>query len=292
MAITITPLHPVFAAEISGVDTAHPLSVAERDAVEDAFLRYAVVVFRGQTLTDAQQVAFARQFGEPEPGVAAKLGGAARLKQAELVDISNLQASGEVRPKDHRSRLIGLGNQLWHQDSAFREAPAAYSMLYAHVVPDADGDTEYCDMRAAYDDLPEDIRAQIEPLSAAHDYAYSRAFFGFTDFTEQEIKALPPVVHPLVLTHPQTGRKSLFVGCYASQVMGWPIPEGRLLILDLMLRAAQRKFVYAHKWQAGDFVIWDNRCTMHRGRPFDESQVRDLRRVTTEDESRRAALAA
>lgn len=171
MAITITPLHPLFAAEVSGVDASQPLSAADRDAVESAFLKYAVVVLRDQTLTDNQQVAFARQFGVPEPGIAAKLGGAARIKQAEIVDISNLQASGEVRPKDNRSRLIGLGNQLWHQDSAYREAPAAYSMLYAHVVPDADGDTEYCDMRAAYDDLPEDIRTMIEPLSAAHDYA-------------------------------------------------------------------------------------------------------------------------
>lgn len=288
MAIRVTPVDAPFGAEISGIDIGAPLSDSDRDAIEAAFLRHAVVVFRGQRLTDEQHMAFARRFGEPELSVAATLSAGKRMKYAEMVDISNLRHTGELRQPEDRARLIGFGNQLWHQDSGYREAPAAYSMLYAHATPDSGGDTEFCDLRAAYDALPGDQQAQVEGLSATHEYAFSRAALGFTEFTAQERAALPPVAHPLVAVHPQTGRKSLFIGAYASQVVGWSVPEGRLLLLDLMLHAAQRRFVYAHKWRAGDLVVWDNRCTMHRGRPFDETQVRDLRRVTTADLSRRA----
>jgi alpha-ketoglutarate-dependent 2,4-dichlorophenoxyacetate dioxygenase len=288
MDMTVAELHPLFAAELSGIDVSTPLSAPQIQGIRDALLKYAVVVFRNQTLTDEQQVAFAKQFGVPESAVASTLGAGKRMKLAEMVDISNLRPNGALREPEDRARLIGLGNQLWHQDSAFRQAPAAYSMLFAHVIPGEGGDTEFCDMRAAYDDLPAGLKAQIKSLSAAHEYAYSRAALGFEGFSEAERAALPPVSHPLVVRHPETGRESLFVGCYASEIIGWPVAEGRLLLLDLMLRAAQRKFVYAHEWRRGDFVIWDNRCTMHRGRPFDETKVRDLRRVTTADMSRRA----
>ena len=194
---------------------------------------------------------------------------------------------GRLRGRDDPRRFDQLGNRLWHTDGSFRRVPAALSMLYAHRVPGpsplGDGETEFADLRAAYDALPDATKAEIEGLVAMHDIAWSRAQLGFTDLLFGEKNVLPPVPQRLVRTHPGSGRKTLYVAAHASEIVGWPLPDGRLLLRELIEHATGREFVYRHQWREGDLVIWDNRCTMHRGRHFDETRVRDLRRVTTRD---------
>jgi alpha-ketoglutarate-dependent 2,4-dichlorophenoxyacetate dioxygenase len=207
-----------------------------------------------------------------------------RLKHAALADISNLDASNKLRARDDHRRLDALANQLWHSDASFREVPGALSMLFAHVVPPAGGETEFADLRAAHDALPAETKARIDSLIAEHSIFHSRGLLGHTDYTEAERAALPTVRHKLVRTHPGSKRKTLYMGSHASHILGWPMPDGRLLLRDLMEHATQREFVHRHHWRVGDLVIWDNRCTLHRGRSYDDAKhPRDLRRVTTKD---------
>ncbi len=285
MAITLEPLHPLFVAEVGGIDLRQPLAPEDRATLVAAIDRHAVLVFRGQQLDNAAQVAFARNFGEIEiPSQKMRHRDlVARIKEAEISDISNLDAENKVLARDSRRRMDSLGNLLWHSDASFRRIPGALSMLFAHVVPAKGGETEFADERAAYDALEEDTKAQIGPLIAEHSIWHSRAQLGFTDFTEEERAAVPPVRQRVVRTHPGSGRRTLYVGSHASHVLGMPLPEGRLLLRDLVDHATQRQFVYRHHWRVGDLVLWDNRCTMHRGRPFDPAEPRDLRRVTTRD---------
>ena len=286
MELTIRQLHPLFVGEVEGVDAAAPLDAATVSALIAAIDRYAVLVFRDQHLDDERQMAFARNFGElelPRSGRAA----VKRRLRPEISDISNLDEENRVRGRDDPRRFDQLGNRLWHTDGSFRRVPAALSMLYAHRVPGpsprGNGETEFADMRAAYDALTEATRDAIADLIATHDIAWSRAQLGFTDLLFGEKNVLPPVPQRLVRLHPGSGRKSLYVAAHASEIVGWPVPDGRLLLRELIEHATQREFVYRHDWREGDLVIWDNRCTMHRGRHFDESRVRDLRRVTTRD---------
>lgn len=285
MSITVTPAHPDFVAEIAGVDTASPLDPADRQAIEDAIDRYAVVVFRGQTLDDEKQVAFARNFG-PIASSALKLRHRDikhRIESSDVADISNLDGDGNVLKPDARRRLDGLANRLWHTDASFRAVPGALSMLYAHVIPDEGGDTEFADLRAAYDALPEAKKNELEGLVAEHSIWRSREQLGVVQYTEEERASLPPVPQRLVRTHPGSRRKTLYLAAHASHILGMPVADGRLIILDLIEHATQPRFVHAHRWAKGDLVIWDNRCTMHRARAFDTTKVRDLRRVTTRD---------
>jgi alpha-ketoglutarate-dependent 2,4-dichlorophenoxyacetate dioxygenase len=285
MSITVKPVTPDFAAEISGIDLARPLGPADRDAIEDAINRYAVVVFRGQRLDDEQQIIFARHFGPIHSSAqrARHTGIKHRLAAHEIADISNLDGDGRVMPADHRRRLDGLGNRLWHTDASFRAVPGALSMLYAHIVPDEGGDTEFADLRAAYDALADKTKAAIEGLIAEHSIWHSRGQLAVTKYTPEELASLPPVPQRVVRRHPGSGRKTLYLASHASHIIGMPIADGRLLLMDLIEHATQPRFVHAHTWQQGDLVIWDNRCTMHRARPFDTTKVRDLRRVTTRD---------
>ena len=285
MSITVTPAHPDFAAEIAGVDVSRPLNPADRQAIEDAIDRYAVVVFRGQTLDDEKQVAFARNFG-PIASSALKLRHRDikhRIESSDVADISNLDGDGNVLKPDARRRRGGLANRLWHTDASFRAVPGALSMLYAHVIPEEGGDTEFADLRAAYDALPEAKKNELEGLVAEHSIWRSREQLGVVQYTEEERASLPPVPQRLVRTHPGSHRKTLYLAAHASHILGMPVADGRLIILDLIEHATQPRFVHAHRWAKGDLVIWDNRCTMHRARPFDTTKVRDLRRVTTRD---------
>lgn len=285
MSITVTPAHPDFAAEIAGVDVSRPLNPADRQAIEDAIDRYAVVVFRGQTLDDEKQVAFARNFG-PIASSALKLRHRDikhRIESSDVADISNLDGDGNLLKPDARRRLDGLANRLWHTDASFRAVPGALSMLYAHVIPEEGGDTEFADLRAAYDALPEAKKNELEGLVAEHSIWRSREQLGVVQYTEEERASLPPVPQRLVRTHPGSHRKTLYLAAHASHILGMPVADGRLIILDLIEHATQPRFVHAHRWAKGDLVIWDNRCTMHRARPFDTTKVRDLRRVTTRD---------
>jgi alpha-ketoglutarate-dependent 2,4-dichlorophenoxyacetate dioxygenase len=287
VSIAVAPITPSFVAEISGIDLARPLKAADRDAIEDAINRYAVVVFRGQTLTDAQQIDFSAHFGPIHSSAqrARHTGIKHRLERTELADISNLDGDGKVLDTNAKRRLDWLANRLWHTDASFRAIPGALSLLYAHVIPDEGGDTEFADMRAAYDALPDITKKQLDGLVAIHSIWHSRGQLDVnrTKYTEEELASLPPVPQRLVRTHPGSHRKTLYLAAHASHIEGMPIPDGRLLLMDLMEHATQKPFVQAHKWREGDLVIWDNRCTMHRARPFDTTKVRDLRRVTTRD---------
>jgi len=286
MEPAVRQLHPLFAAEVSGIDVGRPLDAATVAALNAAIDRYAVLVFRGQTLDDERQMAFARNFGElelPRSGVA----DVKRRLRPEMADISNLDEEQRVRGRDDPRRFDQLGNRLWHTDGSFRRIPAALSMLYAHRVPGpspkGNGETEFADMRAAYDALSEQQKEDIADLVALHDIAWSRGQLGFNELLFGEKNALPPVPQRVVRTHPGSKRKVLYVAAHASEIVGMPVPEGRLLLRELIEHATQREFVYRHNWCERDLVIWDNRATMHRGRGFDETRVRDLRRVTTRD---------
>jgi alpha-ketoglutarate-dependent 2,4-dichlorophenoxyacetate dioxygenase len=285
VSITVQPITPSFVAEISGIDLAQPPKPADRDAIEDAINRYAVVVFRGQTLTDDQQIEFSSHLGPLHtPGQRARHTGIKhRLARTELADISNLDGDGKVLDVNARRRLDWLANRLWHTDASFRAIPGALSLLYAHVIPDEGGDTEFADLRAAYDALPSVMKQRLEGLVAIHSIWHSRGQLDVTQYTPEELANLPPVPQRVVRTHPGSQRKTLYLAAHASHIEGMPVPDGRLLLMDLMEHATQKQFVHAHKWREGDLVIWDNRCTMHRARPFDTTQVRDLRRVTTRD---------
>jgi alpha-ketoglutarate-dependent 2,4-dichlorophenoxyacetate dioxygenase len=276
----------LFAAEVTGIDAGKPLDPATLVTLTDAINRYSVLVLPGQQLDDERQMAFAGNFGELELPRSGRADVARRLRP-EMSDISNLDEQGRLRGRDDPRRFDQLGNRLWHTDGSFRRVPAALSMLYAHRVPGpsalGDGDTEFADLRAAYDALPAATTAEIDGLVALHDIAWSRAQLGFTDLLFGEKNVLPPVPQRLVRTHPGSGRKTLYVAAHASEIVGWPLPDGRLLLRELIEHATSRDFVYSHCWREGDLVIWDNRCTMHRGRHFDETRVRDLRRVTTRD---------
>jgi alpha-ketoglutarate-dependent 2,4-dichlorophenoxyacetate dioxygenase len=278
-------LHPGFAGEVTGVDL-RALDERGLDEVRGLMDRHAVLVVREQQITDEEQVAFARRLGgELVTTVGRRVIDAnPRLKDPAMADISNLDENEQIIARDDRRRMYSLGNRLWHSDSSFQDPPARYSMLSAKEVPSKGGETEYADMRAAYDALPEAMKAQIEGLRAFHSIIYSRETIGFTEFTDAERAQFPGAEQPLVRVHPGSGRKSVFIASHAAHVVGWPVPDGRLLLRELMSLATLPQFVYRHTWRVGDFVIWDNRCTMHRGLPFDEAnERRDLHRVTTLD---------
>ncbi len=284
MALTFRKLHPRFVAEVSPVDLrqAHdPQTLGEIRAGMD---EYAVLVFRDQAFADPEQLAFAQRFDgqlHSKTGISALR--KSRLGNEALGDISNLDENGEIMKSDDRRRMYGLGNRLWHTDASFQDPAGRYSMLSAKIVPPVGGETEYADMRAAYDALPAEMKVCVEGLRVHHSIAHSRQTLGF-EFSPDEAEILKGAVHPLIRTIPGSHRKSLYVASHASRILDWPVPEGRLLLRDLMEHATQPEFVHRHSWRVGDLVIWDNRATMHRARPFDDVRYRrELRRVTTLD---------
>ena len=284
MTLTLKPLHPLFVAEATGVDLRRPVSPALADEIHRAMDRYAVLVFPGQELDDDQQMAVGRALGKLEPTRGTVDAHKHRLKHQEMNDISNLDTDGRLLAADDRRRMFALGNRLWHSDSSFKRIPAKYSMLHARVIPPEGGDTEFADMRAAWDALPERDKAKVKDLTTWHSLIYSRAQLGFEAYTEEEKKAFAPVPQRLVRRHPGSGRVSLYLSAHIGRVEGMPVPEGMALIRDLTEHATQREFVYRHKWRQFDLVIWDNRCTLHRARPFEDSTYpRDMRRVTLQD---------
>jgi alpha-ketoglutarate-dependent 2,4-dichlorophenoxyacetate dioxygenase len=281
MSIEINPRHPVFAAEISGIDTTRPLAPGTAATIEAAMDRHAVLIFSDQRLTDEQQLTFSQSFGELEftNGTGISKPGEQRLHPA-FADVSNLGQDNQVLARDNRRRLYSLGNMLWHSDSSFKPVPAKYSILSGRVVATTGGETEFADMRAAYDALDESTKAEIDALVCEHSLIYSREVMGFGDLTEAERATMRPVRQALVRTHPGSGRKALFLGSHIGTIIGWPMPEARAFIRDLTEHATQRRFVYAHHWRPFDLVMWDNRALMHRVRRYDSTQVRDMRRTT------------
>lgn len=286
MELTITPLHddPRFAAEVHGLDLAAGVSDEVISAIERAMDLHGVLVLRNQHFEPAQQVAFTRRFGPLEYSFNKMLNRAeSRLKHIEIADISNVTDDGEVADRHHRRIVNNMANQLWHSDVSFQDPPARFSMLYSVINPSWGGDTEFADMRAAYDDLDDRLKQRVADLKVEHFSLHSRFMLGDTQYTQEQIDAIPRVHWPLVRTHPGSGRPLLFIGAHASHVVDMPMAEGRVLLAELLEHATGPRHVYRHTWRTGDFVIWDNRATLHRGRRYDIAERRELRRTTTMD---------
>jgi alpha-ketoglutarate-dependent 2,4-dichlorophenoxyacetate dioxygenase len=294
MPVTIRPLHPVFAGEVDGVDCRAPLDPADVAAIEKGMDEYAVLVFRDQKIGDAEQIAFTREFGELEHyNTAGHIQKPAERRLGPgIADFSNLDRTGRIMSAEDRVWFFKLGDRLWHSDSSFRPAPAKYSLLSGRVIPSWGANTEFADMRAAYDVLDDRSKAEIEDLVCEHSLIYSREAIGFTDLSPEEVEAFRPVRQPLVRTHPATGRRSLFLASHAGAIIGWTTPEARMFLRDLIEHATRPEFVYSHVWRRWDLVMWDNRTTMHRVTRFDDTQVRDMRRTTIAGDSVTVAQAA
>jgi alpha-ketoglutarate-dependent 2,4-dichlorophenoxyacetate dioxygenase len=277
-------LHPVFVAEVTGIELRDPIDRDSFLEIVASLDRHAVLVFRDQVLEDEQQIAFSKLFGPLETAIGTiRKDRKLRLRQ-ELSDVSNLDDNNNIRAPSDRWRMMVQANELWHTDSSFRRIPAKISLLSAREVPPEGGDTEFADLRAAYGALDEATRKMIEPLVAEHSIFHSRSLIGYTEFSDEERTALPPVPQTLVRQHPGSGRKTLYLASHASHIVGWPREQGRALLDHLTTFATQSRFVYRHQWRVGDLVVWDNRCTLHRARPYDDTcHRRDMRRTTVED---------
>ncbi|HEU4369651.1 MAG TPA: TauD/TfdA family dioxygenase [Methylomirabilota bacterium] len=281
MSLITRQIGPCLAAEVEGVDLTRPLSPEDVAAIHAGMDRHAVLVFHDQKLDDDAQLAFTRSLGEIEHAVGTSLRAPDEYRlPTTFADVSNLDRDHKVFARDDRRRLFALGNRLWHSDSSFKAVPAKYSLLHARSVPSKGGNTEFASMVAAYDALDDETKAEIEDLVCEHSQIFSRQQLGFTDFTDEERARFRPVRQRLVRTHPATGRRSLFLASHAGAIVGWPVPEARAFLRDLVEHATQRQFVYAHRWRVHDLVMWDNRQTMHRSRPFPAHEPRDMRRTT------------
>ena len=293
MTLTIRPLGPSFAAEVDGLDMRQPLTTAEVAAIHAGMDTYAVLVFHDQKIDDAQQLAFTQSLGDLEHAIGTSL----RATQdhrlpTTFADVSNLDRNNTPFARDDRRRLFAIGNRLWHSDSSFKVVPAKYSLLRAVSLPSKGGNTQFADMRAAFDALDDETKAEIEGLVCEHSQMFSRQQIGFTDFTDEERERFRPVRQCLLRIHPVTGRRSLYLASHAGGIVGWPMPEARAFLRDLIEHATQREFVHTHKWQVGDLVMWDNRQTMHRARPFPAHEPRDMRRTTLAGDGPTAAQSA
>jgi alpha-ketoglutarate-dependent 2,4-dichlorophenoxyacetate dioxygenase len=291
MTVTIYPITPDFVAEVGDVDLSQPLTEEDWRSLLDAFWKYAVLIFPDQQLTPEAHAAFAERFGPIEvDSVLDKQVSKARVG-SQFTDQSNLDDTGKRWEADSRRRMYKMGNRLWHTDSSFKRVPGLCSLLYCIKNVPLGGHTEFADQRAAYDALPPATQRRLESLVAEHSIFNSRERLGFTDFLEEERRRLPPVPQVVVRTIPETGRKSLYVASHAGRIIGMPEGEGRAMIDQLIDHVTQRQFVYTHRWRLNDLVLWDNRCTMHRGTAFDDLRwVRDMRRATVGDSANSCEL--
>jgi alpha-ketoglutarate-dependent 2,4-dichlorophenoxyacetate dioxygenase len=284
MPITLSAMTPGFAAEVGDIDLAQPLSPADEQAIRAAFTEYGVLIFTAQSLTAQQHLDFAKIFGPLERSVASIMPGQALRVREEIADIANLTPDGKVWDKDNRLRQFQLGNRLWHTDSSFKQPTGYTSMLYCRSVAPVGGHTEFADLRAAYDALDTATLDKIDGLIAEHSLLYSRARLGFTDFSEPERIAFAPQARPLVRTLSDSGRRSLYLASHIGRIRGMDDSAAQALLAQLIAHATERRFTYLHRWRVGDLVLWDNRCTMHRGTPFDDTRfARDMQRATTSD---------
>jgi alpha-ketoglutarate-dependent 2,4-dichlorophenoxyacetate dioxygenase len=293
MTIEVTPLTRHIGGRMTGIDARKPLAPEEVRAIDAGMDKYAVLVLPGQNITDDQQLAFTRNFGEFQEGAnSTERRNELRLDPA-FADVSNLDKTGERLARDDRRRMASLGNRLWHSDASFRVVPAKYSILSGRIVVTKGGNTEFADMRAAYDALDAATKREVEDLICEHSLIFSRAQLGFEAYKAEELARMKPVRHRLVRTHPTSGRKSLFLSSHIGSIVGWPTPEAMAFIRDLIEHATSPEFVYSHQWTQHDLVIWDNRATMHRVRRYDDlNAVRDLRRTTTKGDGPTAAQEA
>ncbi|MBS0548869.1 MAG: TauD/TfdA family dioxygenase [Proteobacteria bacterium] len=285
MTIQVTPITPHIGGRMTGIDVTAPLTQEQVKAVDVGMDKYAVLVLPGQAISDEQQIAFTRNFGPLQNGANATVKRPELRLDPAFADVSNIGKDGLKLARDDRRRMASLGNRLWHSDASFRVIPARYSILSGRIVVSEGGNTEFADMRAAYDALDARTKEEVENLITEHSQIFSREQLGFTEYLPDERAMMKPVRHRLVRTHPTSGRKSLFLSAHIGGIVGWPRPEAMSFIRDLMEHATQPQFVYSHKWTQHDLVIWDNRATMHRVRRYDDmNMVRDLRRTTTKSD--------
>ena len=290
--ITIQPIHTDFAAEVFDIDLSKKQSSADVNLIKEAFWKYAVLVFPDQKLSLDQHVEFATLFGPIEMNVNTYQEEVKKHRfDYRVSDISNLDEEDNILAENSRKRMSGLANRLWHTDSIFRHQPALASALYALTVVPIGGKTEFADTRAAWDALPDKTKNKIDKLIVEHSIFHSRAKIGFTNFTEKEKAALPPSRQVLVRNIPESHRKAIYIASHAMRIIGMSDLEGVALLDELMAHATQPQFIYSHRWRVGDLVIWDNRCTLHRGTDYDEKRFkRDMRRATVSDIGNTAEL--
>ena len=293
-SFTIHPIHTDFAAEIFDIDLSKKQSSADVNLIKEAFWKYAVLVFPDQKLSLDQHVEFATLLGPIEMNVNTYQEEVKKHRfDYRVSDISNLDEEDNILAEKSRKRMSGLANRLWHTDSIFRHQPALASALYALTVVPIGGKTEFADTRAAWDSLPDITKNKIDKLIVEHSIFHSRAKIGFTNFTEKEKAALPPSRQVLVRNIPESHRKALYIASHAMRIIGMSDLEGVALLDELMAHATQPQFIYSHRWRVGDLVIWDNRCTLHRGTDYDEKRFkRDMRRATVSDIGNTVELAS
>jgi alpha-ketoglutarate-dependent 2,4-dichlorophenoxyacetate dioxygenase len=278
MALQTRSLHPLFGVEILGVDVrrADDATFAE---IVDAFEEHSVLLFRGQSLGDEEQIAFSRRFGPLETRIRSVITEARYVP--EVSHLANVDDDGRLIPPGDKRNLFNAGNQMWHSDSSFKRVPALASLLSAREVPPEGGETQFASMRVAYAQMPGDMQRRLEGKVAIHSFEYSRGLVGAGLLPPEHAAQVPPVPQALVRVNPRNGRKNFYVGSHACEIVGMPTDEARALLRDLLARATRPELVYTHRWQGGDLVMWDNRCALHRGRPWDEGKYRRVMHRTT-----------
>lgn len=276
MPLTVTPLTPVFCAEVTGVDVTRPIDDAVFAKIRDAFDAHSVLIFPGQPMDDERQIAFSERFGPLERTVAVNPAAGTPFARQSNIDIR----TGETIPAADRRMYYQKANMLWHADSTFKAVPSLCSVLSAREVPPEGGATEFASTRAAYESLSEDERNSLQGLLVEHDFIYSRGLVGFT-FSAEEVSNFPPVRHTLVRTNAGNGRKAVLIGAHAKAIVGWPEAESHELLDDLLARATRPENCYRHEWQTGDVVVWDNQAALHRATPYDGARYRRLMQRTT-----------
>ena len=280
-SVHVEPMDATLGATVRGVELGAPLDAEVFEAIRGAWLEHAVLVFPGQFLDEESHTAFSLRFGQLERMFSL------RGEGTELfANLSNVRKDGSLIEADGSQALYLKGNSYWHTDSSFKRIPAKASLLSAQQVPNEGGETEFADMRAAWDRLDSDLKSRLEGKVAVHSYHYSQGRVGGLDvMSETDLDNLPPVEHPIVKSHPETGRKSLFIGRHASHIVGEDVAASRELLESLCDESCRPPRVFSHRWEAGDLVMWDNRCVLHRGRPYPADQAREMRRTTVAGES-------
>lgn len=278
MTITVEPLTPHIGALVTGIDLTVDCSGTDIEALKSALDAHSVLVFRDQRFDDDTQTTFSGRWGPLETTVYKREGDGG----VPVANITNVDfRTDKIFPPGHPRLKSNSGNEMWHSDSSFKPVPSYCSMLSGREVPPVGADTQFASCRAGYEALSEAEKQRLDGLVAEHNYGYSRSLVKGYEAPKETLAEVPPVRHAVIRTNPATGRKNFYTGSHASHIIGWPVEEGRKLLRDLVAKATVPEFVYIHKWQPFDFVIWDNRCVLHRGTPYDSAKYRRVMHRTT-----------
>jgi len=279
LTLSFRRLPAPFGVEVHGIDLTERLDAVAFAQIEAAFNEHSVLVFHEQFLTDEQQIAFSERFGPLEQtirGIASE-----EVFAPEIAHLANVDGRGQMIAPDDKRMIYHSGNQLWHTDSSFKRVPALASLLSGREVPPVGGETEFASMRVAYELLSPEMKTTIEGRVAEHSFTYSRGLVAPGLVSDEDAEQVPPVPQALVRTNPANGRKNFYVASHASRIYGMAVEDGRALLRELTELATQAHLVYRHVWRAGDLVMWDNRCMLHRGRPWDGHAYRRVMHRTT-----------